>query len=911
MKKYEQLVWKYLISNKKRTISTILGVAFGALLIFAVMNITFSLMDQGLKNAEKIYYFDAVFYNLTDEQAEAIKNYPGVETTYDGGISPIVFKNTGLVLVEDFEQNPYGIQLVEGTYPEHGNEILVNVTYVQDYEVGDTVFFMADPAYEQLEESMDFVVSGTFIYEGDYDKISGYKYSMVDYLGLMGEDTYEQLKSTNAVFVRYKNQYRLASLSEEISEELGVEYILNDSIALYYNQTSDGSEQAVIIAIILFVVVMISLMAVAVIKNTLRISIAERMKDYGILRCAGASLKQLKKMLVWESMIIGAIGAVIGIIISYIGLVIFSANSNQYNFSHFFLLSVVVTLLAMLVTMLLATIEPGKMLAKLTPVEAVRNQVKRYKDEVYKVRKAKIITKIFGIEGAYAYKNAMRNPKNFIARVFALTIGITLFICTETIVESLKRMIIEETGTDSYYNIVIDHPDTFFEETSSVYVEDYEKNQQLALNELYQLKDVGKTIGTFSYISQSPDIEYDTYYMEAYNFEKNSEIDIYSEAFKTSEAYQGTVWGAVYPDAEEDKTLYIWECFARTIPIQGYDKSLFSNLSDYLVAGTCNPEELGENDIILCNTTYILEYNPETGEDESKRIEFLNYEVGDQVTFVTAPFEEYERRVEEKTNEMILRYENDETAYDETAYDSVEDYIYYRYHSCIHFEVLEDLYKDGYYKIYTIRGIVSDDSLVCKAYNYGAHYIVSTSQAEELFSGYPVFYTAMHADGYNKEVIEILEKYGLSSEYLWMSDTYKVVDTFKHTCNLIMLVVLIFMTINIFNTTSSSMVFRKGEFALLRCVGMSKKKLTYMILLEGLLAVIISTVLGCIFGSIGFYGIYCYVKVIEPSLELVVTPFINIIGVIALLFFIMFMASWLPLQGIQKEIAPALAEADE
>lgn len=925
MHKYEQLVGKYLKGNKKRTIFTMFGVAFGALLIFAVINITFCTIRQGILNAEQVYRFDAVFYGLSEEEKTEIENYPGVETVYGGALRT---NNLGgitadLVLIDDWNHNPYVIQVEDGKYPVKSNEVLVDAELVEygDYQIGDMVCLNLGTITRVEEEN--FLITGTFTYKGNYYDVSHYQYSYVGFLGLHKEDS-EQLKDGNAVFVKYKNPYRIKALTKKIGEKLGTEYFINDSIAAYYNQTADGSEQAVNAAIILFLVVMISLMAIAVIKNTLRISVAERIRDYGVLRCAGASLKQLKKMLVRESMIIGGISGFTGIAVSYMVLVIFSSRSPYYDFTHFFILAAVLTMIVIGITMWLATIDPCKLIADLTPIEAVRNQMKSGKKTKYKVRKAGLVTKLFGVTGSYAYKNAMQNPKQFVTKVLSLTIGIVAFICTETICATYMQIALMDVELDKYYNVVV-NPNwegrnimSSLEETREEFAAN-QRNMTQAISELRTLDEVGKTVGTYIRSVSDVDTLFVFYYLDAENIEDTDPADRYTEEFRNY--IQNSTYWETYPEDETDleamDSYAIASLLTRADTVYAFDRDLLPKLSDALTEGTCDPDKLGEDGIILCNDYTEWRYNPDTDTDEPYNIEVYNYKVGDRITLITAPYDEFCRRLQEKENSFFTQHKGEipESEWGPGEYEDEYHFLTYHFRGLIRFEVFRDLYEEGYYKTYTIKGIVSDNMLLPDFAVLGSHYILSKEQMRELFQGYEeVFYqeTGLHVDGYNEDVLEILEKYGFTtSEYQEIMHDYEIAKEERDICDMILAVLLIFMTINIFNTSASSIVFRKGEFAFLRCVGMSKKKLSYMILLESIIALLFALFFGTVISCVCGYGIYRYMLAYLGTFQVSFVPLTRILGVSLLLLGIMMLAAWIPLQSIKKEIAPGLAGMDE
>ncbi|MBZ2174954.1 FtsX-like permease family protein [Schnuerera sp. xch1] len=75
----------------------------------------------------------------------------------------------------------------------------------------------------------------------------------------------------------------------------------------------------------------ISLLVAAIgITNTMVMSIYERTKEIGIMKVIGASLKDIKKLFLFESAIIGLLGGLIGIIFSH--LLSFILNKFGGNF---------------------------------------------------------------------------------------------------------------------------------------------------------------------------------------------------------------------------------------------------------------------------------------------------------------------------------------------------------------------------------------------------------------------------------------------------------------------------------------------------------------------------------------------------------------------------------------------------
>lgn len=106
------------------------------------------------------------------------------------------------------------------------------------------------------------------------------------------------------------------------------------------------------------------------VTNTMLMSVMERTKEFGVLKAIGWKNKDLIKMIFYESIILSIVGAIIGIILSYIGV--------QY-FSNLFGLPLAVTSNLIMQAMFFALtlgivggIFPAYKTTKMSPIEAVR-----------------------------------------------------------------------------------------------------------------------------------------------------------------------------------------------------------------------------------------------------------------------------------------------------------------------------------------------------------------------------------------------------------------------------------------------------------------------------------------------------------------------------------------------------------
>ncbi len=179
--------------------------------------------------------------------------------------------------------------------------------------------------------------------------------------------------------VKVKNSKDVKDVQQKIKDMGFTTYSLND----YLNQLEKTSNT---LQVILGGIGAISLLVAAIgITNTMVMSIYERTREIGIMKVIGASLKDIKKLFLFESGVIGFLGGVFGIIFSYI--ISFILNFFGKNFSKFVgptsegaKLSIIPIWLALFAlafsTMigLISGYSPAKRAMKLSALEAIKTE---------------------------------------------------------------------------------------------------------------------------------------------------------------------------------------------------------------------------------------------------------------------------------------------------------------------------------------------------------------------------------------------------------------------------------------------------------------------------------------------------------------------------------------------------------
>lgn len=186
-------------------------------------------------------------------------------------------------------------------------------------------------------------------------------------------------------------------------------------------------------------------MSVTVISNVFRISAQERVNQFGIMKCTGATQRQITETVMYESIWLCIIGIPLGIVsgqlLAFGAICVINHYTNELQelahmmmreitLSMKFVFSVPATLISVLLcilTVLYSAWRPAHRAAKISAIECIRpnattNIAKK------QLRENQLVKRIFGFEGTLADKNLKRNHGNFRATLISLSVGVILFV---------------------------------------------------------------------------------------------------------------------------------------------------------------------------------------------------------------------------------------------------------------------------------------------------------------------------------------------------------------------------------------------------------------------------------------------------------------------------------------------------
>lgn len=231
-----------------------------------------------------------------------------------------------------------------------------------------------------------------------------------------------------------------------------------------------GVNQIYQVAFILSVIVMLT--CILMISSSLNSNVAERTEFFGMLRCLGATKRQIMRFVRLEGLYWCKTAIPIGIIFSVVIVIVWILSAamrviNPQWFSSMPILgiswiSVIASILLGLLTVLLAARSPAKRAAKVSPLTAVSGNA----GQTASFRKAANTT-AFKIETALGIHHAKAKKKNYILMTGAFAVCITLFLTFSTLVDFMKNAFVppiytpelsiaSETNTCSIFNELLE-----------------------------------------------------------------------------------------------------------------------------------------------------------------------------------------------------------------------------------------------------------------------------------------------------------------------------------------------------------------------------------------------------------------------------------------------------------------------
>lgn len=828
---------KNLKLNKKRTISTIIGIILSCALICAVATMVASFQATLVENAiNETGYYHLKISNVTDENIKTLKNNRDIKDIYTvNEIGYGKLKNgqnedkpyLKLYSMDNTVFEEFKFNLIEGHFPTNENEIVVSKHIIHNgkvnYKIGDKIRIdigtrksldnydldYSNPYNEEDEQLVDaqeyeFTIVGIMERPNyNFENYSDLGYTIISTNINSGtEEAYislkkpKEYKTSIANILGSSNYNEVVSHTNDLNKKLNYEkFSLNDELLRWEAFAFSDDTVLMLYTVAGVVIFIIIFTSVFCIRNSFAIATTEKMKMYGMLASVGATKKQIKKNVISEAMILGLIGIPLGIISGIFAVIVLIkiVNSIAGEFMlgnvdgiivKISILPILLSVLLSVITIYLSALSSAKKASKVSPIDLLRN-TNEIKIKSSKLKTPKIIEKLFKTGGVLAYKNLKRSKKKYRTTVISLAVSIFIFIAMSSLLANM------------------------FDVTSNYY-ENYDYNIMIYCRG-HEQEDVDK-ITKLSNIDE---------HFVLYENEKSLKI---KDLSKINEIEGIELQEDGYYDEEQDKFVLSGEGKVSNLQVLALDNESWNK---YVKKIGANSEKV-KNTGILCDT-YL--YYSDSGKQIETRI--YKYSVGDTITG---------------------KLDSKETSFKVGAITDIKPYG------------IEKSYYDGGYLVVNL-----DDY---KNMNFEPTYIsIQSSNTEGL--------------------IEEIKNANIDVGYFNLEEQVKeekamvlIIKIFLY--GFIAVITLIGVT-NIFNTITSNMELRQKEFAMLKSVGMTKKEFNRMINLETIFYSIKALLYGIALGLLGTFALYKAFSVkFESGMYIPIKPIvISIIAVFILVFIIM------------------------
>ena len=678
------------------------------------------------------------------------------------------------------------------------------------------------------------------------------------------EERFVEVNYKNALYVNIRHPYQMESVMEAMKADYGVDARLNNELGVLYLQDSDGL-LGVVLILVLLVAYIFAIFAVGMIRNTVQMFTLEQVKDYGILRCIGATKGQLNRIIYRMGAGMELTGIAAGVLLGTFVSVILGFLKNVDVGFH--IGPVIPILIAYLGDLYFVMQECSKIVTKMSPVSAVRGEY-RIKKEKIKIRGNGLMGRLFGIEGAYARKSVLRNSGRFAKTVTAMMLSITAtVICLSTwgMVRDTKKNINDMYGKYLEEN-QYQSPASIFSDVESIQGEYLPSVEEIKENSLHYYVTETKMV----YSARGNLVDPETYYGKLNkDYAEQTSLGSGIEAMMQRWRERNTKEYSEKDDVEYEKA--VDSLNSSFISIEGCDQNDLDYLSEFIKSGTA---DLDDDGILVIGGGSVMDYSW-TGDEKltlydlGKHFDTYDLQVGDTIQLVD--YREYEKRYQaayEKimADSILVSPEVDTgDTYISEERATKEGRSTWREQCVIAERIRQELIAEGYYRTYTVQGVLDfGDQIIpewADIYMKRDSYFNLTGFDEQDVTGvkYAIDLDSVpisYFDMLSSDLTDVLYGYAYARNVMRYALAFAAF-------------VFILSSVNIINTTAGNLHMRRKELAQLRVLGMSRKRLIHTVMLEGVMATALSNILGFLFGTIFTIYIYEYLSMllyIKPTI---------------------------------------------
>ena len=533
--------------------------------------------------------------------------------------------------------------------------------------------------------------------------------------------------------------------------------------------------------------------SVSLIYNAFSISVAERTKQFGLLRSVGATKKQIRSMVFTEALAVSAVGIPLGILAGMLGMAVtfrfiggslgnllsdgvgFRASAPVLNLRAT-PVSIIAAAAIGLVTVLISAWIPSRRAMRVSAIEAIR-QSADVRIRPREVKTGKLTYKLFGLEGAIAGKHFKRNRKSYRATVVSLFMSVVLFVSASSFCRYLTDMVMA-VFDDNDYDI------------------SYSRRQDVDDPD----EGVRDLPAAMAVLSQAPGVTGATGFIPVVNTGGH---------YLPQDLIPQRTREVMAEYAQPDGTFYV------PIAVMGVEESSYRAYLNKL--GLPAEEFLGEDPKIIVRTT-VRAFNSETQRMES--FEMIRPDVESLELGFTDEYALEELWASEGYEDMTP--EEQDAAMDVLTFRKTYEV------GCVTDELPLGLNGNNDRTLVTVLMPLSEARRVQEGKN-PYEYIRMRFTVSDPQNGLANILAAAESAGLNLDKLDFLDIYAETIPHRSIITVVRVISY-----GFIILISAI-AALNVFNTISTNILLRRREFAMLRSVGMTNRGFNRMMNFECLL----------------------------------------------------------------------------
>ncbi len=402
-----KIAWRNIIRSKKRSLITISAVGFGlGALIFIwsfvegshfqmIDNYTSLLTGHVQVHASGFHKRQKLETNINDypkllndlrQMPEVISAAPriravGLISSAESSAGAAIY---GVSVRDELTVGKLNERIKPGRFPEPGNnkEIVIGKTIAENLnlEVGNKAVIMS-------QATDGSIASGAFVITGLIDTgAEEIDNGLVMITHAAAEELFVMQGRTSEIALKVRQADKAQRAAEQIREGLN----RPDLEVLSWQAVSPMLEQWIEFdnAFIWIIVIIVMIIVAIGILNTVLMGVMERTREFGILLALGTKQEQILIMVAWESVFLGLIGSIAGLLLGTslsvyfagqgIDLSVFTSALNSFYMEPIIYprldpAQVIVSVTLVLLTSVIVSLYPAWHAANLKPMDAIRS----------------------------------------------------------------------------------------------------------------------------------------------------------------------------------------------------------------------------------------------------------------------------------------------------------------------------------------------------------------------------------------------------------------------------------------------------------------------------------------------------------------------------------------------------------